>query len=99
MARLWPEVHAWLNANVGRGEYARHAGGSIRDMGMDASAYYFRSTAAAHAFLTAFPQLELADLTTSPTYDSPNRRAPQAQWYDGVDLSPNGASSPKKRPT
>lgn len=56
----------WLQENLGRGEYARHA-----DDGC--TAMYFRAPAAAVAFVEAFPDFILADGTHQRWYSSPNR--------------------------
>lgn len=66
-------IYAWLDREVGRGEYAVHSGGRAgtdRDI-RDRAAFYFRHPEAAARFLAAFPQLEIADGTSSSTYSSP----------------------------
>ena len=62
------EMHDWLTAQLGPGEYAVHAAQSI---GSHAMAVYFRSAEAAQRFVAAFPSLALADGTLSPAYTSP----------------------------
>jgi hypothetical protein len=62
------EMHVWLAAQLGPGEYAVHAAQSI---GSNAMAVYFRSADAAQRFVAAFPDLALADGTLSPAYTSP----------------------------
>ena len=63
-------IHAWLDREVGRGDYAIHGG--ARGSGMrDRVAVYLRTAGAAVRFLATFPQLELVDGTMSATYHSP----------------------------
>lgn len=62
-------VHAWLESNLGRGEYAWHGGGVV--LVRDTLAFYFRHPFDADAFCAAFPQLELADGTQGLAYQSP----------------------------
>lgn len=62
-------VFLWLNREIGRGEYALHAGGRRLP---DASAFYFRTTQDAHRFKEAFSGLVLDDRTTSSSYQSPS---------------------------
>lgn len=63
-------IHAWLDREVGRGNYAIHGGG--RGFGLrDRAAFYFRAPAAAANFMAAFPQIELADSTADDTGSSP----------------------------
>lgn len=66
-------IHPWLDREIGRGNYAVHAGGRVAvQSGLrDKTAFYFRHPDHAARFLAAFPQLELADGTTSITYKSP----------------------------
>ncbi|WP_313137760.1 SOS response-associated peptidase [Paracoccus jeotgali] len=66
---LGDDVRRWLEARLGRSQYAWHGGG--RSGTRDRVALYFRAAEAAHACLTAFPQLELADGTCLPGYTSP----------------------------
>lgn len=65
-------IFEWLDREVGRGDYAHHGGGP-REYGLARHkvAFYFRHPAAAARLLEAFPELELADDTTSPAYTSP----------------------------
>lgn len=63
-------MHAWLERRVGRASYAIHGGG--RNVIGDVIAFYFRDPKDACGFMVAFPDLELADGTVSPTYSSPS---------------------------
>lgn len=65
----WP-MNEWLDKEVGRGDYAWHSAG--RNVDRDCYALYFRHPDKAAAFCAAFPTLEIADDTTSITYQSPN---------------------------
>ena len=58
----------WLDAHVGRGEYAHIPSDSLLG---DAMAFLFRCTETARAFVVAHPELVLADGTMSVTYSSP----------------------------
>lgn len=60
----------WLNHHVGRGQYARHGSGGT---GMDAIGIYLKDVERAQALVKAFPDLTLADGTTSVTYSSPEQ--------------------------
>lgn len=74
----WP-MQEWLDREVGRGDYAQHAAG--RHLDYDRFAVYFRHPDKAAAFVAAFPQLIIADDTTSFTYTSPSlpyRRKPRS---------------------
>ncbi|MTH57866.1 hypothetical protein GL300_01445 [Paracoccus litorisediminis] len=62
-------VHLWLDRIIGRGNYAWHSGGVTA--GRDCVVLYFRSTADADGFCSAFPELGLADGTCYPGYSSP----------------------------
>ena len=62
------DLELWLAAEVFPGEYAHH---HSQTLGGDAMAFYFRRIKDAGRFLEAFPQLEMADGTTSPGYTSP----------------------------
>lgn len=64
------DLTQWLNHHVGRGQYATH-GASER--GIDAIGIYLRDIERAHALVKAFPDLALADGTTSVTYSSPEQ--------------------------
>lgn len=64
-------IHAWLDREVGRADYAQHSGGRSGDRNRDQTAFYFRHPLAAARFLEAFPMLEIADGTASPSYTSP----------------------------
>lgn len=66
--RQWA-MHDWLDAHVGRADYAWHPGGQVG--ARDAVSLYFRTPGDADAFLSAFPELELADGTMLPGYTSP----------------------------
>lgn len=50
-------ITRWLDAQVGRGQWAWHSSG----LGGDRSGIYLRRPEVAVALLAAFPQLELAD--------------------------------------
>lgn len=63
-------IEAWLDQEVGRGDWAHHSAGQ-RSGGRDSIALYFRHPAPAARFLESFPELELADGTTSTAYSSP----------------------------
>jgi len=54
------EAQAWLNENIGRGEWAMHGQARI---GLHAMGVYFRSVEAAARFLEAHPRFELEDTT------------------------------------
>ncbi len=71
LGRLMTPIYDWLDQNVGRTSYAVHSGGS--NAKGDRIAVYFRHPADAHAFVGAFPSLELADGTVFPGYYSPQR--------------------------
>lgn len=70
LGQLSDALHAWLKAELGRSNYAVHAGG--RPAVRDTIALYFRTPVAAAAFKQAFPALELADGTSASWYSSPN---------------------------
>jgi len=53
-------AQAWLNENIGRGEWAMHGQASI---GLHAMGIYFRSIDAAERFFDAHPHFELVDTT------------------------------------
>lgn len=63
-------MYSWLDKHLGRASYAIHGG--CRSMVGDTVATYFRDPKDASAFLVAFPTLELADGTMSPSYYSPD---------------------------
>lgn len=70
LGRLSNAMHDWLNAELGRGNYAWHAAGRVAVR--DSIAFYFRSPHAAAAFSQAFPSLELTDGTMARWYSSPD---------------------------
>ena len=76
------DMHHWLDAEVGRGNFAAHGAGA----GLThATAWYFRTVEEAQAFVTKFPMLVLADGTELPTYQSPNLPFGRgAEWSDPV---------------
>jgi hypothetical protein len=75
-------IHRWLDAKVGRGNYATHGAAAA---GGDATAWYFRTVEEAQGFIAAFPTLELADGTELPTYQSPYLPFGRgADWSDPV---------------
>lgn len=67
--RRLTEISAWLDANIGREDFAIH--GFDRSPVGDRMALYFRDTRAADGLLSAFPDLKLADGTTLSAYHSP----------------------------
>jgi len=72
----------WLEAELGRGNYAQHATATTV---ADAAAWYFRTVDDARAFVAAFPSLVLADGTDYPTYQSPHLPFGRgAEWSDPV---------------
>ena len=72
----------WLEAELGRGNYAQHATATTL---ADAAAWYFRTVDDARAFVAAFPALVLADGTDYPTYQSPHLPFGRgAEWSDPV---------------
>jgi hypothetical protein len=65
-------AQAWLNENVGRGEWAMHGQSRI---GLHAIGFYFRRLEAAEAFLNAHRHLELEDTTGQLQHVVAARRA------------------------
>ena len=63
---LLTPILEWLDREVGRRSYAWHSGGLV--MGRDVVALYVREPGQLSALLTAWPMLELADGTISPSY-------------------------------
>lgn len=61
---------AWLDREVGLGEYAWHGAETMETR--DACAIYLRDATTAAAFLAAFPEILLADGTESVVYTSPH---------------------------
>ena len=59
-ALLLTEAQAWLNENIGRGQWAMHGQSNI---GLNARGIYFRTLADAERFFTANPRFELYDTT------------------------------------
>ena len=53
--RRMPEMYAWLDREVGRGDYALH-GGSTVGLARNVAAFYFRAAEPAHRFVAAFPE-------------------------------------------
>lgn len=70
-------AYSWLNSEVGAGHFAHHADTTI---GGSATAFYFRCPSKAQAFVEAFPELVLADGTSSLAYSSP---AQNDAWNSG----------------
>lgn len=70
LGRQYEALYQWLEATLGRAEYAWHSSGSLG--WRDCFALYFRTPADAEAFHAAFPEIELADGTRLPGYYSPN---------------------------
>ena len=64
------DILGWLREHVGSEDFANHSAGLV-----DGTAFHFRTIEAAGAFLMAFPDLELADYTTGPSYTSSQRPA------------------------
>ena len=64
------EILRWLRSEVGEGNFARHEAERLEG---EALALHFRQLRDASALLCAFPQLELADKTSSRAYLSPLR--------------------------
>jgi putative SOS response-associated peptidase YedK len=76
------DMHRWLDAEVGRGNFAAHGAGAGLTQ---AIAWYFRTVEEAQAFVAKFPMLELADGTELPTYLSPYLPFGRgADWSDPV---------------
>ena len=74
------DMYRWLDAEVGRGNYARTASAPAWRM---RTAWYFRTVEEAQAFVAAFPMLVLADGTELPTYRSPYLPFGRgAEWSD-----------------
>ena len=86
--RRMPAMCAWLDREVGLGDYAMH-GGSTVGLTRDVAAFYFRAADPAHRFIAAFPDMVLADGTESPVYRSPylpdgrpqDERSPMCNLY------------------
>ena len=57
--RFIEDCCAWLQQELGGGEWAWHSAGL--SVGRQATAIYFRTPAAAQRFVEAFPEFELAD--------------------------------------
>lgn len=68
---LCDRFHSWLRDEVGTGRHVVHSASAI---GADAIAIYFVELGDAVCFVEAFPEMEMADSTTSSWYYSPNRR-------------------------
>lgn len=66
--KLFDRFYHWLEAEIGKGEFAQHASRAVVG---DAVAFLFRTTEDAHAFMRAHPELVLADGTMSVSYTSP----------------------------
>ncbi|MEL7719018.1 hypothetical protein AAG598_03150 [Citromicrobium bathyomarinum] len=67
------EAQAWLNDNIGRGEWAMHGQANI---GLHAMGIYFRSIDAAERFFDAHPHFELVDTTGQLQHVAAARRLP-----------------------
>lgn len=63
---LMTPILDWLDREVGRRAYAWHSGGLV--MGKDVVFVYFREPEHLPWLLAAWPTLELADGTVSPSY-------------------------------
>ena len=68
--RQLTDLHAWLDREAGRGNYAFHAARTFGSPN-DAVAVYFRTPETAHRFVGSFLDLLLADGTNSMVYSSP----------------------------
>lgn len=73
------DLYAWLDSEVGRGDYATHGS---RGHGVDAMAVYLRDIDLARMMVRAFPDLELADGLDCISYSSPS----QTVFWSGEDL-------------
>ena len=62
------EMHAWLKAEIGLGEYADGGGFGLAQQ---TKLFYFRRIEDASRFLAAFPDQRLADGTETRAYTSP----------------------------
>ena len=51
--RRMPDLCAWLDREVGRGDYALHAGSTV-GLARNVAAFYFRAADPAHRFTAAF---------------------------------------------
>lgn len=60
LALRFTDAAAWLNENIGRGEWAMHGQGNL---GLHAMGFYFLSIEAAERFFLAHPRFELLDTT------------------------------------
>lgn len=58
LGKLFDDMIDWLKANVPAADYACH---SAPGVGCSTAAFYFRDAGIAHAFVSAFPAVELAD--------------------------------------
>lgn len=76
----YQRIETWLLENVGHGRYAKHCS---RTMGEDSAAYFFRTMDAGCRFLAAFPELELADGTISPSFIKPHLSWVPPEWQSG----------------
>lgn len=66
------QMEIWLRENLGPGNFAQ---GTADALGVSAHAVHFLEPAHAQRFREAFPDLVLADGTTSLAYTSPVRRS------------------------
>ena len=64
------DILGWIREHAGSENLASHGAGLI-----NGTAFHFRTVEAAGAFLIEFPDLELADYTTGPSYTWPLRSA------------------------
>jgi hypothetical protein len=80
MGSLSVRPDAWLKTNL---DHMAWAWGPAHSTGcFQATAYYFRSLADAQRFVSAFPELELADGVDTPTYTSPAKSAGSVRRTD-----------------
>lgn len=72
------EMYRWLKDRTGRHGYAVHSGGrgGVRERSLDRMAVYFKDLQIAVDFLSAFPDLVLADGTVASWYTAPGLNNP-----------------------
>jgi hypothetical protein len=90
--RLHVAMLEWLDRGPGQGDYACH-GAEITGAGYDATAFYFRDVETAQAFVSAFPNIVLADGTDLSTYSSPER----VRWRPPLGSPRLGSGVPNTR--
>ena len=75
-------AHEWLRREL---DYLAWAWGPAHSIACEATAYYFRSLDDAQRFVTAFPQLKLADGVKSTVYTSPGTNKGTAPTVERQD--------------